>query len=96
MPGYPCLKHSAVRSSPHACPCGRGQPDEPAGFSEDGQGIPDRLRFVDNGRAAVDAFQTWHPDLIFMDISMPEMDGREAAAAIRTVEAGVRTFPSSR
>jgi hypothetical protein len=45
------------------------------------------LTFADNGREAVDKWRELAPDLIFMDISMPEMDGRDAARAIRAAEA---------
>jgi hypothetical protein len=43
------------------------------------------LVFADNGRIAVETFQSFQPDLIFMDISMPEMDGKQAAQAIRAL-----------
>lgn len=43
---------------------------------------------VGNGRRAVHAFRTYRPKLILMDISMPDMNGREATAAIRALEHG--------
>ena len=44
------------------------------------------LQLVNNGEEAVALFQSFEPDMIFMDISMPKMDGKEATAAIRLLE----------
>ena len=50
-----------------------------------------RADVASNGREAVKAFDRNRYDIILMDCSMPEMDGFEAARAIRATEAGYRT-----
>ncbi|MFY1712461.1 response regulator [Tritonibacter mobilis] len=44
------------------------------------------LRFAGNGQEAVELYQSFVPDMIFMDISMPKMDGKQATQAIRELE----------
>ncbi|MEO3413408.1 response regulator [Roseovarius sp. CAU 1744] len=46
------------------------------------------LKFAENGIEAVELYQSFDPDVVFMDISMPEMDGKEATGKIREIEAG--------
>lgn len=50
------------------------------------------LHIAENGRIAVELFNRLAPDIVFMDVSMPEMDGREATHHIRATPAG-KTVP---
>ena len=42
-----------------------------------------RVLFAENGAAAVELCQTIRPDLVIMDLAMPEMDGFAATKALK-------------
>ena len=47
------------------------------------------LAFAKTGRAVVELAESFRPDIAFMDIQMPIMDGIETLKTIRTQENGV-------
>ena len=47
----------------------------------------EEVTWVENGREAIENWEQSRPDLILLDLQMPEMDGREALRHIRAQEA---------
>lgn len=45
---------------------------------------------VDNGVAAIEKYKELNPNLVIMDINMPEMDGITAVKEIRTINPAAR------
>jgi CheY-like chemotaxis protein len=41
------------------------------------------VQAVNSGKAALDAFNAWRPDVVLLDIGMPDMDGYEVARQVR-------------
>ncbi len=54
--------------------------------------LPDvELIEATNGRDAVELFKSEKPDIVFIDVQMPDMNGYEATASIRNLETNSRT-----
>ena len=50
-----------------------------------------RVARAEGGRAALDLFHTLHPDLVLLDLRMPEMDGIDVLLHIRATAEGAET-----
>ena len=46
------------------------------------------VREADDGAEGVACYQSWHPDIILLDIRMPKMDGYKTIQQIRTASSG--------
>ncbi len=50
---------------------------------------------AENGVKAVEKYKEVNPDLVLMDITMPEMDGIQALKAIKAADAGAKVIMCS-
>ena len=50
---------------------------------------------AENGIKAIEKYQETNPDLVLMDITMPEMDGIQALKKIKEVDAGAKVIMCS-
>ncbi|GAB4072989.1 chemotaxis protein CheY [Barrientosiimonas marina] len=50
---------------------------------------------AENGKDAIEKYQELKPDLITMDITMPEMDGVEAVKEIKKIDSGAKVVMCS-
>lgn len=41
------------------------------------------VQIAENGRIAIERARTWHPDLVLLDLMLPEMDGYQVLRSIR-------------
>jgi glucokinase len=48
------------------------------------------IHYAHDGAQAVEVYRELQPDIVLMDVSMPYLDGLEATAKIRQIEAGAR------
>ena len=56
------------------------------------QSVGLETRTANNGQEAIALWQTWQPDLIWMDMRMPVMNGYQAAAKIKSHPQGTKTI----